>query len=247
MRLIPADWPAPEEVMALATTRIGGVSRGPFESLNFGDHVGDDGDAVRANRAQLVKHLTLRAEPRWLTQVHGARVVRAGSPEFAEGPPVADAIVCHKGREALAIMTADCVPVMLCDLNARGLAAIHCGWRSLAAGIIGRTVQMLGGDPAGFMAWLGPGISQSAFEVGDDVRDIFLADVEDAAACFEPNENDRWQADLEGLVKLYLARAGVGRIYASSLCTYSDPELFFSYRRDGQCGRMVSLIYRKTA
>ena len=247
MHLIRAQWPAPRDVVALTTTRAGGVSSGAYASMNLGAHVGDDPAAVAANRAQLVRHLELPEEPRWLQQVHGARVIRAGSREFSDGPPDADAVVCPKGRHVLAVMTADCLPVLLCDTHGRGLAAIHCGWRSLAAGIIGKAVATLGADPDGLLAWLGPAISQPAFEVGDEVRDIFLAEIEDAAACFEPNENERWQADLYALARLYLERANVHRVFGGGYCTYRDSERFFSYRRDGKCGRMATLIYRNRA
>jgi purine-nucleoside/S-methyl-5'-thioadenosine phosphorylase / adenosine deaminase len=248
VRLIEADWPAAADgVIAGTTTRSGGVSEGAYRSLNLGAHVGDSAAAVWENRRRLATGLQLPEQPRWLNQVHATRVVRAGSPAFADGPPDADAIVCHRGRAALGILTADCLPILLCDTGSRGIAALHCGWRSLAAGIVDAGVARLQVDPAGLLAWLGPAISRAAFEVGDEVRDRFLAGIEGAAACFEPNAHGRWQADLYALARLYLARAGVTRVYGGGLCTFGDPERFFSYRRDGQCGRMATVIFRRDA
>ncbi len=247
MRVIEACWPAPAAVSAGTTTRQGGVSTGPYATLNLGAHVGDDPDAVTANRQQLIRHLALEGEPRWLNQVHGANVVQADSAMFTAGPPAADAVVCRNGNAVLAILTADCLPVLLCDTESPGIAAIHCGWRGLAAGIIEATVEAMNVDTSGLMAWLGPAISQRAFEVGDEVRDLFLAGIEDAARCFEPNAKERWQADLYGLARLYLARTGISRIYGGAHCTFGDAGRFFSYRRDGQCGRMASFICRHGA
>jgi YfiH family protein len=247
VQLIGADWPAPEGVIAGTTTRVGGVSGGPYASLNLGAHVGDEPSAVAENRRRLVSGLRLPAEPRWLNQVHGTRVVRAGSREFRSGPPTADAAVCHRGRATLGILTADCLPVLLCDTESPAIAAIHGGWRSLVAGIVEATVREMRVPADGLLAWFGPGISQAAFEVGDDVRDLFLAGIEGAADCFVPNRNGRWQADLYGLARLYLARAGVRRVYGGGLCTYADARWFFSYRRDGPCGRMASIICRHNA
>lgn len=247
MRLIEADWPAPDGVVAVTTTRAGGVSDGPYASLNLGDHVGDDAAAVATNRERLATQLHLPSEPRWLAQVHGTRVVRAGGSAFDAGPPVADAAVCLRGRHVLAVLTADCLPIVLCDTEGRGLAALHCGWRSLAGGIVDAAIRALGVPAASLLAWLGPAISQPAFEVGDDVRDAFLAGIEDAAHCFDANARGRWQADLYGLARLYLERAGVTGVYGGGLCTFGDEARFYSYRRDGQCGRMATLIFRRGA
>lgn len=247
MQLIEADWPAPPGVVALTTTRTGGVSRGRYASLNLGDHVGDAPDAVAANRVRLADALRLPSEPRWLAQVHGTRVVRAGGDAFDAGPPEADATVCLRGRQVLAVLTADCLPIVLCDTRGPGIAALHCGWRSLAGGLVDAAIRALGAEPGNLLAWLGPAISQPAFEVGDDVRDAFLAGIEDAAQCFTANAGGRWQADLYGLARLYLERAGVAGIHGGGLCTAGDRERFFSYRRDGQCGRMATLIFRRDA
>ena len=247
MQLIRADWPAPPGVIAGTTTRTGGVSARPFASLNLGAHVGDDPAAVSENRRRLAEFLDLPEAPRWLEQVHGSRVVHAGNAEFASGPPEADAAVCLEGRAVLGILTADCLSVLLCDSNSQAIGAIHCGWRGLAAGVIDAAVHAMTVPPARLLAWLGPAIGQDRFEVGDDVRDLFLAGIENAATCFRPNANGRWQADLGGLARLYLARAGVGGVYGGGFCTHRDAGRFFSYRRDGRCGRMASYIFRRLA
>lgn len=241
--IIAADWPA-TGVVAGTTTRPGGISSGVYATLNLAAHVGDDREAVVENRRRLTSRLRMPAEPRWLHQVHGISVVDAGDPEFASAPPHADAVVSHSGRDVLGILTADCVPILLSSTSRAELAAVHAGWRSLSGGIVAETIARLDSEACELLAWLGPAISQAAFEVGDDVRDIFLAGVEDAAACFEPNDRDRWQADIYGLATRYLAAAGVDRVYGGGLCTYGDQRRFFSYRRDGQCGRMASVIFR---
>jgi YfiH family protein len=247
VQLIRADWPAPAGVVAGTTTRAGGVSSAPYATLNLGAHVGDEPGAVRENRRRLAESLALPDTPRWLDQVHGSRVVDAASAEFADGPPAADAVVCHDGGAVLGILTADCLPILICDSNSPGIAAIHCGWRSLSAGIVDVAVSKLTRDPEGLLAWLGPAISQRAFEVGDEVRDLFLAGIENAAGSFEPNRRGRWQADLYALARLYLSRSGVRRVYGGGHCTFSDADRFFSFRRDGPCGRMASYIFRRLA
>jgi polyphenol oxidase len=243
VQLIAADWPA-VGVLAGTSTRAGGVSAGAYASLNLGAHVGDEAAAVAENRRRLVAGLALVEEPRWLAQVHGVEVVRTDSPAFMAGPPAADAVICHDGDAVLGILTADCLPVLLCDTETPDIAAIHCGWRSLAGGIIEATVGLLEGGTGGVLAWLGPAISQPAFEVGDEVRDLFLAGIEGASGCFVQNARGRWQADLYALARLYLARAGIQRVYGGGLCTFDDPDRFYSYRRDGPCGRMATLIAR---
>ena len=240
VRWIEADWPAPDGIIAGCTTRMGGVSTGPYRTLNLGDHVGDLPASVAENRHRFITATGLAAEPCWLRQVHGNRVTDA-NPSAIE---TADGVISRDGLAVLAIMTADCLPVLLCSTEAVEIGAIHCGWRSLAAGIIQRTVDRLESPPSALMAWLGPAISQKAFEVGDDVRDIFLSGIHGASACFEPNERGRWQADLYALARLYLGDAGVAVVHGGGLCTYGDEDRFFSYRRDGQTGRMASFIAR---
>lgn len=243
VEIVAADWPA-GGVIAGTTTRVGGVSTGPYASMNLAAHVGDAADAVVENRRRLNSALHLPSPPRWLNQVHGTDIFIADTATPTEPMPPADAIVSPSGRDVLAIMTADCLPVLLCSSSLDELAALHCGWRSLSGGIVAETIGAMSSDPADLMAWLGPAISRQAFEVGDDVRDVFLAGVEDAISCFDANDGGRWQADLPALARRYLAAAGVEQIYDCGLCTYNDEGRFFSYRRDGQCGRMATFMFR---
>jgi YfiH family protein len=152
--------------------------------------------------------------------------------------------VSFDGTVVLSVLTADCLPIVICSAKGPEIAALHCGWRSMAGGIIARTIDTLHSQPQDLMAWLGPAISQPAFEVGDDVRDVFLAGIEDAVRCFAANARGRWQADLFSLARLYLESAGVERIYGGGICTFADEARFYSYRRDGQCGRMATFICR---
>ena len=243
VEIIAADWPA-TGVVAGTTTRVGGVSRGRYEALNLAAHVGDDDAAVSENRRRFATSCRLPAEPLWLRQVHGTDVASVPALTARGAAPTADAIVSPDGSGVLAILTADCLPVVLCEPEGSALAALHCGWRSLSGGIVAETLGTIGRDPGTLMAWLGPAISQRAFEVGDEVRDIFLAGVEGAARCFAENDNDRWQADLYGLARLYLEAAGVERLFGGGLCTFSDVSRFYSYRRDGETGRMATFVYR---
>lgn len=184
------------------------------------------------------------AEPQWLKQVHGTRVVRAGSAEFERGAPEADAIVADRPGDLCVVQTADCLPILLCSTDGREIAAIHAGWRGLAAGVIEATIDALRAVPGEIHAWLGPAISQPAFEVGDEVRAAFTASDAGAAAAFEPNQRGRWQADLYRLGTRRLRRAGVESVHGGGLCTFADGERFFSYRRDGETGRLNSFIFR---
>jgi YfiH family protein len=233
---IEADWPAPTEIVAGSTTRIGGVSTGAHGSLNLGAHVGDDPVAVRENRRRFVEMCALGEEPDWLTQVHGTGVHVAGEGKAGE----ADAVISR--GEAVAVLTADCLPLLLCATSGEEFAAIHGGWRGLAAGIIDATVSRMQTSPGELLAWFGPAISQPAFEVGAEVRDAFLERDGGAGVCFETNDRSRLQADLYGLARRQLELAGVSAVYGGRWCTYNDAERFFSYRRDGQCGRMATFV-----
>ena len=237
-RLIHADWPAPANVFAATTTRHGGVSEGRWSSLNMAMHVGDQPDAVAENRRRVAAEASLPEEPVWLNQVHGVQVVRA-----ADGPPQEADAVISDGRP-IGVLTADCLPVLLCSTAGKEIAALHCGWRSLAGGIVANTVSAMNSNPGDLIAWLGPAISQPAFEVGPEVREAFLAGVDDAAACFEQNERGRWHADLYALARRYLAASGIAQVFGGGLCTRADSESFFSYRRDGETGRMATVIAR---
>jgi YfiH family protein len=189
----------------------------------------------------------LPAVPKLLRQVHGARVVHIGSPDFASGPPEADAVVANRPGDLCAVRTADCLPVMLCASDGSEVAAIHAGWRGLAAGIIEATISAMVTKPADLIVWLGPAISQGAFEVGDDVRDAFLDQSPAAEAAFVANDRGRWQADLYGLATRRLGGMGVFNVSGGGLCTYADPGRFYSYRRDGETGRMLNFVYLRAS
>ncbi len=237
--LIIPDWPAPERVHALTTTRLGGVSLPPYDSLNLGDHVGDDPVAVAENRRRLAAELGLPGEPRWLSQVHGIFSMEAAS--VSQGCE-ADASYTDTAGVVCAVLTADCLPVLLCDKDGKGVAALHAGWRGLLNGVIEQTIAAMGGAGE-LMAWLGPAIGPQAFEVGNEVREAFIADASTAATAFVPSPNGRWLADIYALARQRLHRAGVVLVYGGEYCTYSEPERFYSYRRDGRTGRMASLIW----
>lgn len=241
MNRIEPDWPAPPRVRALCTTRSGGVSLGPFAGLNLADHVGDEPSAVARNRALLRECLALPAKPHWLRQVHGCTVADAArDPRDCQ----ADAVIAARPREVCAVLTADCLPLLLCDEAGTHVAAVHAGWRGLAAGIIEATVARFPAPPRELLCWLGPAIGPGAFEVGAEVRARFLARGDAGThAAFVPASGGRWLADLYALARERLRACGVGRIRGGGLCTYSDPGRFFSYRRDGVTGRMASLIW----
>ncbi len=237
--IIP-DWPAPPNVRALITTRAGGASCGPYASFNLGFRCGDEETAVRENRARLGR--ALPQAPKWLAQVHGATVVEA---DGLDRIPAADASVARAPGTVCAVMIADCLPVLLCDAAGTTVAIAHAGWRGLAAGVIGNTVAAMGIVPHELVAYLGPGIGPRAFEVGADVRDAFVTRDEAAADAFAPLRAGKWLADLFGLARRALARAGVDRVHGGGLCTYTDTARFFSYRRDRTTGRMAALIWRE--
>lgn len=237
---VQPDWPAPANVHALSTTRGGGISRPPYDSLNLGAHVGDSSEAVTANRESLHAHADLPAEPVWLQQVHGVNVVELS--RQAADHTQADAAFTRESGPVCAIMTADCLPVLLAAADGRAVGAAHAGWRGLAAGVLPATVRAMGVVPADLMAWLGPAIGPAAFEVGDEVRSAFLARDAGNAACFVPR-GDAWLADLFALARRQLVSLGVQAVYGGGECTYTDAARFFSYRRDGICGRMASLIW----
>jgi hypothetical protein len=241
MDLLRPDWDAPAAVQALSTTRLGGLSAGPYQSLNLAQHVGDDEAAVRANRARLYRQAGVPAEPVWLNQVHGRAVslIDAG----VVGRPDADAAVAFQHGSVCAVMTADCLPVLLCDRAGSVVAAAHAGWRGLAAGVIDATVARMQRPAQQLMAWLGPSIGRDAFEVGDEVRAAFCAAAADSAQAFRPSPNGRWLADLPLLARQRLEALGVSHVSGGDRCTFTEEETFFSYRRDRVTGRMASLIW----
>lgn len=240
--LIP-HWPAPVGVKSLITTRQGGVSLAPYDSFNLGDHVEDDAEAVRQNRAILRQ--SLPAEPVWLRQVHGVEVVRADQVLPDGLPPQADAVVTDRRGVVCAIMTADCLPVLFASKDGSVIGAAHAGWRSLCAGILEKTLQAMSVEPSQVMAYLGPAIGAAHFEVGAEVREAFIRYDNGAEKCFLTNERGRWMADIFELARRRLSHVGMPptQIYGGTHCTVSSPETFYSYRRDKQTGRMASLIW----
>ena len=237
---IAAPWPAVARVRAVTTVRSGGVSAAPFDTFNLGDHVGDDPAAVRANRARLRTGLALPAEPLWLTQVHGTRVVAAA--ETQPGTEADGSFTDHAGV-VCAVLTADCLPVFLCDRAATRVAVVHAGWRGLAAGVVEQGLAAMGVAGNQMLAWLGPAIGPQVFEVGDEVRQTFVSHQPEAVLAFQKNTRGRYYADIYALARLRLAAAGVTQVYGGEYCTYTESQRFFSYRRDGQTGRMAALIW----
>lgn len=237
---IQPDWPAPVKVRAVTTTREGGVSRGPFESLNLGDHVGDTDQAVVRNRELVREALELPSEPLWLKQVHGTNVVDAASAQIGV---MADGAFTDRPGVVLAVLTADCLPVFLCNRVGSKIALLHAGWRGLAAGVIEAGVQRFGRGQTDLIASLGPAIGPKSYEVGDEVHAAFVSQSEEAARAFQANGTGRWLADLYELARQRLKALGVAAVHGDAFCTYQESERFFSYRRDGQCGRMASLMW----
>ena len=244
-RFIYPDWPAPANIFAACTTRQGGESRGAFASLNPASHVGDNWQTVQQNRIVISSALGLPAEPLWLNQVHGAAI--AGFDKQYQEPPEADAVMTRQPNQVCVVQTADCLPLLICDSQGQELAAIHAGWRGLAQGIISKVITQFQSDARQLLVWLGPAISQRHFEVGAEVRDCFLKLSEQNEDAFvDSKTSGRYMADLYRLATHELQRHHVEQIYGGDLCSFDDSERFYSYRRDGQTGRMASLIYRKS-
>ncbi len=238
--LITPDWPAPPTVHALTTTRQGGISVAPFHALNLALHVGDHRPHVIANRQILATHAQLPESPRWLNQIHGIDVIHS---ENWTAHQSADAIFSQHPHHVCAILTADCLPILICDRNGHQIAAIHAGWRGLAAGIIERTCGHLHGPRQSLLAWLGPAISAAYFEVGEDVVSHFIRHDPNAIAAFVQTDDTHFLADLFLLARQRLQALGITHIYGGNDCTYAQPNYFYSYRREGQTGRMASLIW----
>ena len=241
MNAILPDWPLPRGVKAAVTLRSGGISQGSYASLNPADHVLDDPSHVTANRAIIRDMLQLPSEPIWLRQVHGINVVKADQCQRA---PEADASFTDRSGTVCAVLTADCLPVLFCGDNGRVIAAAHAGWRGLQAGVIKQSVAAM--NCAEVSVWLGPAIGPDNFEVGDEVRQAFLADNSKAASAFKARAPGKWLADIYQLARMQLAELGIDNIHGGGLCTMADPARFYSYRRDGAAtGRMASLIWRE--
>ncbi|HZF26273.1 MAG TPA: peptidoglycan editing factor PgeF [Steroidobacteraceae bacterium] len=241
IEFIVPEWPVSPRVHAVSTLRRGGVSVAPYDTFNLGADVGDEVDAVAENRRRLGEQLGLDGEPCWLKQVHGANVVRAG--EVTGERPQADAAIAAASDQICAILTADCMPVLLARTDGTRVAAAHAGWRGLASGVLESTIAALETPPRELAAWLGPAIGPDHFEVGSEVRAAFLRIDPAAVTAFRANARGRWMCDLYRLAHQHLNRAGVDAIFGGGRCTFAEATEFFSYRRDGRCGRMASLIW----
>ncbi|MEA0736236.1 peptidoglycan editing factor PgeF [Xanthomonas campestris pv. campestris] len=256
--VLPAQWPAPPRIHALTTLRHGlGVSPAPFDSLNLGNRSGPQGDLpanVERNRALLTQALGLPGAPHWLRQVHGVEVVRVDAPRAADtahaqlqelDEPVADAAVTSVPGVVLAILTADCLPVVLAAADGSEVAAAHAGWRGLADGMLERSVAAMRTPPPQLVAWLGPAAGPQAYEIGADVFEAFVTRDPQAASAFVATRPGHWRVDLYALARLRLCSAGVRAqaIHGGELCTISDPTRFFSHRRDRRSGRMATLAW----
>jgi len=237
---ITPEWPAPPGVHACTTTRAGGVSRAPYESLNLAAHVGDDVRDVDINRRRAAMSLGLPAAPLWLTQVHGNDVVDAAA---SPSGVTADAAFTTRPGIVCAVLTADCLPVVLCHRDGGRVAAVHVGWRGLVNGVIDAALHALDCPGDQLLAWLGPAIGPRVYEVGDDVKALLSNAVGDAAGAFVGAPAGKWYADLYTLAARRLAGLGVSHVYGGRWCTYTDPHRFYSYRRDGVTGRMATLVW----
>lgn len=233
-------WAAPENVRACSTTREGGVSRFPWNSLNMGEHVDDSSADVRENRLRLQRAAQLPSAPIWLEQVHGIEVLTLTSDEPASRR--ADAVYTSTVGRVCAVMTADCLPVLFCSADGKEVAAAHAGWRGLQAGVLEATINAFSASPHQLYAWLGPAIGPGAFEVGVEVREAFCRTQPEAAGAFRP-QGDKFFADIYHLARLRLSAAGVVNVSGGEHCTFRDSAQFFSYRRDRITGRMASLIW----
>jgi purine-nucleoside/S-methyl-5'-thioadenosine phosphorylase / adenosine deaminase len=246
---ITPHWRVPARVKALSTRRAGGVSRGRYASLNLGTHVGDEPADVQENRRRLRTALGVPAEPSWLNQVHGADVADLDGAAFrgAGVPAAKDAALTRTPGRVCAILTADCVPVLLADDGGTVVAAAHAGWRGLSAGVLAATLRALAVAPARLNAWIGPCIGAAHYEVGPEVREAMLAVDARAAEAFESGPGGKFHADLALLARQQLQSLGITRIDGAGECTYAYPDRYFSHRRDGQTGRQATLIWLEGA
>lgn len=250
--VLKPDWPAPDSVIAMVTTRVGGVSKRPYDSFNQGKHAGDDPLAVRRNRALLEQTLPAGARLQWLKQVHGTRVVKVSADNRSLRPKTGDAAVVFDRGFGAVVMTADCLPVFFTDTTGSVAAIAHAGWRGLLEGVLEQTIISMGVLPAELMVWMGPAIAPCHFEVGSEVRDAFLNHPEwgqsfvpgiDSAFLLSTVRDDKYMMDIYAMARARLLNAGVQQIFGGGLCTVCDNQRFFSYRRDAVTGRMASLIY----
>jgi polyphenol oxidase len=237
---ITPAWPAPANVHALTTLRNGGYSSGPYAAFNLADHTGDDAATVLGNRALLREHFSLPAEPIWLQQVHSSRIVAAAPNKT--GAEADGSWTDHAGLVCV-VMTADCLPVLICNRQGGKVAAVHAGWRGLHAGVVTSAIRMLDSDPAELLVWLGPAIGPQAFEVGAEVFRAFADRNAENTSAFRRADDQHWMCDLYQLARIELSSRGVTSVFGGNACTFTDEKRFYSYRRDGDTGRMASLIW----
>jgi len=241
MEFIKPDWPAPDCVKALSTCRLGGVSGGEYGTFNLASHVGDDELLVSQNKSILVEKGGLPEQPIWLEQVHGTSVLDIDNVDKLDVPQ-ADASISRKANKVCAVMTADCLPILLCKKDGSAVAAIHAGWRGLLAGVVENTVARLA-EPQNILAWLGPAIGPENFEVGGEVKTAFVERSPVMQQAFQQVDETHYHADLYALARITLLQSGVKKMYGGEHCTYNQADQFYSYRRDGVTGRMASLIW----
>jgi YfiH family protein len=238
---INPDWPAPDNIKAFTTLRFDGHSQPPFDSFNLSTREPADTKDALANRQQLKQELGLNNEPVWISQVHGTKAIQADA--CSKTGPEADASYTREPNTICAVLTADCLPLLVCNKTGTEVAAIHAGWKGLQAGVIEATLAELSSPAEDCLVWLGPGMGPKAFEVRDDVRDLFLAADPQAEQAFKSINEHQWLCDIYALAKQRLHKLGVTNIYGGDRCTYTESENFYSYRRNPVTGRMASLIW----
>lgn len=236
MNWLKADWPAPDFIRAGTTTRQGGVSKGAYDSFNLATHVGDDRNAVQQNRAKLA----VPNQPQWLEQVHSTIVVKL--PNEVQIPK-ADAVYTEEKNQVCAVMTADCLPLLITDTKGSQVAAIHAGWRGLCDGVIEATIRKLAADPESLLVWLGPAIGPDVYEVGKDVYDAFIIKDSAVKIAFTQVKDKHWLFDIYQAAKIRLQGAGVNQVFGGGHCTLTEQDKFYSFRRDKVTGRMASMIW----
>jgi len=242
MEIIVPQWPAPENIKAFSSCRSDGVSRAEFSSLNLALHVNDDEQLVEKNRQRLIKELVIPNNPVWLNQTHSNKVVKLSAVKESHKPISADAAIASQPKQVCTVMTADCLPLLFCNEKGTEVAAVHAGWRGLLNGIIENTIKCLP-KPQELMVWLGPAIGPGEFEVGVDVKEAFVGKNSVFQQAFQEQANGKYLADIYLLARMVLVQQGVTKIYGGEHCTVTEGEQFYSYRRDGQTGRMASLIW----
>lgn len=239
-KVLYPQWPIPDNVMACSSTRVGGVSIPPYDSLNLGAHCGDDPEHVEENRRRFYEAAGFPSRPVWLEQVHGKEVLRLTGEQYPSKR--ADASYSNIRGQVCAVMTADCLPVLFCNQAGTEVAAAHAGWRGLCDGVLEETIACFNDKPENILAWLGPAIGPLSFEVGAEVRDAFMAKDIRASSAFRP-AGEKYFADIYQLARQRLERLGIDRVFGGERCTLREKDDFFSYRRDRTTGRMASFIW----